>query len=84
MFNLLPCMHAGHPAGHPEVLPAGAGGDHDAVLGRQPGQPAGDVGGGGAAGEDRHQQRQGRHDARRRRRAGVLLLRLQPPQRRLG
>lgn len=74
---------AGHPAGHSEVLPSADGGHHDAVLGREPRQPAGDVGGGGAAGEDRHRQRQGWHDARRRRLAGVHLLRLQP-QRRLG
>ncbi|WVZ60517.1 hypothetical protein U9M48_010527 [Paspalum notatum var. saurae] len=82
--HLLPCRQAGQPAGHPAVVPSGAVGHHDAVLGPETGQPAGDVGGGGVAGEDRHQQRQGRHDADtrpRRRAAGLLLLRLQPQQR---
>lgn len=72
----------GDQAGHTEVLPEGDGGHHGEVLGREPGQQAGDVGGGGAAGEDRHLARQGRHDPRPGARLpGLLLLRLLPRQR---
>lgn len=68
---------AGYQAGHTEVLPEGAVGDHGAVLGREAGQQAGDGRGGGAAGEDRHQQGE-RHDAGHPRQhcPGLLLLRL--------